>query len=1042
MATSTATHYVEIRYGVVNPTTHINLSPGSPDGGTSPDQTAWYKSPAGVSISTTDTGGPGVKEMRCVLDPASVPTGWNDFPSGCAVDGTSVSASGHHTIYAISRDWDGRASAVAHSSFSVDATAPTVTPLFNGSSTLARSYSSDVTVTYSCQDEANGSGVDPATCPQSQTFTYEDDTSATVPAQSAQDYAGNSGSSNSVKITFEKGQPDDVVLAGDCGAAVFCPHYLTTTEADGTVSLRGYIEAPQNDDGFLRINWGDGSPVALYFYPCDPSATSCPFSNGPTFDTGAFIPPPGQDIFFRFDHTYANNPIGGSTYTITVNSVESDGGASTPQTTTATVTDVAPSLTLEPDCRDVFCVYPPPSTLTATTSTPVSLSGQVTDPGLDTGTVTIDWGDGSADTTVPFDCQTAGELCPTPSQQNAFVCGLTQTAGPGCGFFLQSHTYAHTGTYTISATATDQDGESSSVQTTSATVASLPLVATQPQNQNVVDSTTVSFSSTATAIPSPTVQWQVSTDGGKTFSDISGATSTTLSFTAVVSMSGNEYRAVFTTAAGSVDSDAATLTVGIPPSITTQPIDTTVGVGQTATFTAGASGTPTSTVQWLVSTNGGSSFAPIPGATSTTLSFTASLAQSGNEYVAIFHNSAPGGNATTNTATLTVVQGPAVTTQPTDQNVNAGQTATFTAGASGTPTPTVQWQVSVNGGQFTNVSGATSTTLSITAAQSQSGNQYRAVFTNTSGSVNTNAATLTVRTPPSINTQPTDQSVTVGQTASFTAGASGTPTPTVQWQLAPNGSSTFTNISGATSTTYSFTAALSQSGNRYRAVFTNTGGSATTNPATLTVTNPVLVPTNGAPVAATEGKAVSNAVLGTFTDSNSAAPASSFAATVCWNDSGTPPNGDCGTAKVTGSGGHFAVSGSHTYAEEGTFTAVTTITDTNNHTVKLSTTINVGDAPLTLVNPIGLTSNANTALVLLTFTDGNKAAPTTDFTATINWGDGNTTTGQLAAQKNGNFTVAGSHSYTLSRQTTYTITMTVHDVGGASLTGTATLRFH
>ena len=582
--------YVRSGTASLNPTTHINLSPGSPDGGTSPDQTAWYKSPAGVSISTTDTGGPGVKEMRCVLDPASVPTGWNDFPSGCAVDGTSVSASGHHTIYAISRDWDGRASAVAHSSFSVDATAPTVTPLFNGSSTLARSYSSDVTVTYSCQDEANGSGVDPATCPQGQTFTYEDDTSATVPAQSAQDYAGNSGSSNSVKITFEKGQPDDVVLAGDCGAAVFCPHYLTTTEADGTVSLRGYIEAPQNDDGFLRINWGDGSPIALYFYPCDPSATSCPFSNGPTFDTGVFIPPPGQDIFFRFDHTYANNPIGGSTYTITVNSVESDGGASTPQTTTATVTDVAPSLTLEPDCRDVFCVYPPSSTLTATTSTPVSLSGQVTDPGLDTGTVTIDWGDGSADTTVPFDCQTAGELCPTPSQQNAFVCGLTQTAGPGCGFFLQSHTYAHTGTYTISATATDQDGESSSVQTTSATVASLPLVATQPQNQNVVDSTTVSFSSTATAIPSPTVQWQVSTDGGKTFSDISGATSTTLSFTAVVSMSGNEYRAVFTTAAGSVDSDAATLTVGIPPSITTQPIDTTVGVGQTATFTAGAFG--------------------------------------------------------------------------------------------------------------------------------------------------------------------------------------------------------------------------------------------------------------------------------------------------------------------------------------------------------------------------------------------------------------------------------------------------------------------
>ena len=58
----------------------------------------------------------------------------------------------------------------------------------------------------------------------------------------------------------------------------------------------------------------------------------------------------------------------------------------------------------------------------------------------------------------------------------------------------------------------------------------------------------------------------------------------------------------------------------------------------------------------------------------------------------------------------------------------AGQSASFTAAASGTPAPTVQWQVSTDGGAtFTNLSGATSTTLSFTAAQAQSGNKYRAV---------------------------------------------------------------------------------------------------------------------------------------------------------------------------------------------------------------------------------------------------------------------------------------------------------------------------
>lgn len=88
---------------------------------------------------------------------------------------------------------------------------------------------------------------------------------------------------------------------------------------------------------------------------------------------------------------------------------------------------------------------------------------------------------------------------------------------------------------------------------------------------------------------------------------------------------------------------------------------------------------------------------------------------------------------------------PVVTTQPANNMVIDGATVMFTAGATGSPVPTVQWQVSTNhGGPFTNVAGATSTSLTFTAILAQNGNQYRAVFTNTGGTTNTTAAVLTV----------------------------------------------------------------------------------------------------------------------------------------------------------------------------------------------------------------------------------------------------------------------------------------------------------
>ena len=116
--------------------------------------------------------------------------------------------------------------------------------------------------------------------------------------------------------------------------------------------------------------------------------------------------------------------------------------------------------------------------------------------------------------------------------------------------------------------------------------------------------------------------------------------------------SGNKYQAVFTNSVGSTTTNAATLTLATTPVVTTDPTSATVAAGQAATFTAAAGGSPSPTVQWEVSTNGGATFAPIAGATATTYSFTTALADSGNQYEAVFTNSA--GSATTTAATLTV----------------------------------------------------------------------------------------------------------------------------------------------------------------------------------------------------------------------------------------------------------------------------------------------------------------------------------------------------------------------------------------------------
>jgi hypothetical protein len=92
---------------------------------------------------------------------------------------------------------------------------------------------------------------------------------------------------------------------------------------------------------------------------------------------------------------------------------------------------------------------------------------------------------------------------------------------------------------------------------------------------------------------------------------------------------------------------------------------------------------------------------------------------------------------------------PTVTTHPASQSVCGGSNVSFNSSANGTPSPTVQWQVSTNGTSWSDITGATNGTLTFTATTGDNNKQYRAVWTNSTSAVTSNPATLTVIAIPS-----------------------------------------------------------------------------------------------------------------------------------------------------------------------------------------------------------------------------------------------------------------------------------------------------
>jgi len=219
------------------------------------------------------------------------------------------------------------------------------------------------------------------------------------------------------------------------------------------------------------------------------------------------------------------------------------------------------------------------------------------------------------------------------------------------------------------------------------------------------------------------------------------------------------------------------------PEVVSQPVSVTKNAGETALFTAAASGNSLS-YQWYWRKNSSGTWAASTGTgyNTDTLTVAAETKRNGYQYYCKITD-ASGKTVKTDIVTLTVKETAApltVTSQPADRTVTEGAEAKFTAAASGTglkyqwywrKNSSGTWAASTGTGYNTN-------TLTVAGEAKRNGYQYYCKITDASGNtVKTNTVTLTVKAaaaPLAVTSQPVSTAVTEGAEAKFTVAASGT----------------------------------------------------------------------------------------------------------------------------------------------------------------------------------------------------------------------------------------------------------------------------
>ncbi len=175
---------------------------------------------------------------------------------------------------------------------------------------------------------------------------------------------------------------------------------------------------------------------------------------------------------------------------------------------------------------------------------------------------------------------------------------------------------------------------------------------------------------------------------------------------------------------------------------------------------------------------------------------------------------------------------------------------------------------------------------------------------------------------------------------------------------------------------------------------------------------------SSASISGSAGSALSSTSVGTFTDGNSLATTSAFAATIYWGDGAT----SAGT--ITLSSGIFTVHGSHTYSYAGTYQVTASVLDHGGTSATITSTATItGNFSVTPLSLTGTTGTATGTIPVAYFTTGDYGP----FTASIDWGDGHQSTGSVSMNDSGGYTVTGNNTYTQGG--TYQVTVTLFDNG-------------
>lgn len=204
---------------------------------------------------------------------------------------------------------------------------------------------------------------------------------------------------------------------------------------------------------------------------------------------------------------------------------------------------------------------------------------------------------------------------------------------------------------------------------------------------------------------------------------------------------------------------------------------------------------------------------------------------------------------------------------------------------------------------------------------------------------------------------------------------------------------------------------------------------------TAQVANPTVQAQGGSTINAVENVDTGTQDVATFTDPGGAGPLGDYSADIAWGDGSTT----AGTITYDAGSDTFAVHGGHSYAEDGTKTIQVTIHRVAVPDTVVSSTAIVAEPAIT---PTAVAVNGNefsqlSNVAVATFTHGNNTEPASDFTATIHWGDGTSSTGTVTLS-GGIYTVSGSHMYADEGQ--FSISVSIEDdTASASVQTTATM---